>query len=178
LKAGIAISMADTCIENPYAERINGIIKNDYLIGYSINSLKKLERALAKAVTLYNNCPHGEMGMMTPLAYEALLKTHANEQHAPMLLYDFTMSKEQNLRMGFLRHNTMKIVKKEKPVALGDKATGDHFHGSAYSLEGCSPAEPSSALADPTKVKEVNQDNKLTYQQINSEFTEFCQPIL
>lgn len=143
--AGITISMANTCLENPYAERINGIIKRDYLVAYTIRSLAQLKKGLAKSVKLYNNCPHGELAMRSPLEFEVLLGQTPQDHHPQMHLYDFTKSKTENMKMGFRRHKTMKIGLKEKTVALHNKTTVNHFPGSAYSLEGCSPAEPSSA---------------------------------
>jgi hypothetical protein len=143
--AGIQISMAETCLENPYAERINGIIKNDYLVAFDIKSLAQLKKALAKSVKRYNNFPHGELGKSSPLEFEKLLEQIPQEQHPMMQLYDYTKSKAENQAMGFKRHKSMKIAIKEKTVALNTKTTVNHFPGSAYSLEGCSPAEPSSA---------------------------------
>lgn len=165
-QAGIRISMANTCLENPYAERINGIIKNDYLIGYDIEMLSQLEKALARSVKLYNACPHGELGMNSPLEFEELLEQTPKQEHPVMQLYDFTKTKSENIKMGFKRHKTMKIAGKEKTVTLKNKATVNHFRGSAYSLEGCSPAEPSSAITDNTKLNQVNTNNKLIYQQL------------
>ncbi|MDT8442588.1 MAG: IS3 family transposase [Desulfuromonadales bacterium] len=164
--ANIRISMAGTCLENPYAERINGIIKNDYLIGYDIKTLLQLKKALARSVHLYNNCPHGELGMDSPMEFEDLLSQIPQDEHPVMQLYDFTKTKAENIQMGFKRHKTMKIAVKEKTVTLKNKATVNHFPGSAYSLEGCSPAEPSSAVTDSTKLNQVNSNNKLTYQQL------------
>lgn len=170
-RAGIQISMASTCVENPYAERINGIIKNDFLIVYQISTLTQLEQALARSVELYNACPHGELGMKSPLEFEDLLERIALDQHPQMQLYDFTKTKAENSDMGFRRHKSMKIAVKEavkeKTVALNNKTTvNNHFRGSAYSLEGCSPAEPSSAITDAAKLKKANQNNKLIYQQL------------
>lgn len=68
--------------------------------------------------------------------------------------------------MGFLRHKTMEIYILKKTVALHYKTTAGHFPGSGYSLEGCSPAEPSFALPDLTKLKVLYKSNKLTYQQL------------
>ena len=156
-RAGIQISMADTCVENPYAERINGIIKNDFLIVYQISTLAKLEQALARSVELYNACPHGELGMKSPLEFEELLERISEDQHPQMQLYDFTKTKAENSFMGFRRHKSMKIAVKEKTVALNNKTTvNNHFRGSAYSLEGCSPAEPSSAITDGAKMNKLN----------------------
>jgi hypothetical protein len=42
-----------------------------------------------------------------------------------------------------------------------------HFRGSVYSLEGCSPAEPSSASTDNAKFTHIKKPNKLIYQHVN-----------
>lgn len=166
ISAGIQISMANTCLENPYAERINGTIKNDFLLGHDIKTLTKLEQTLARSVELYNACPHGELGMKSPLAFEGLLEQMVLGKAPVLQLYDFTKTKTENIDMGFCRHKTMKIASKEKTVALKNKTTVNHFRGSAYSLEGCSPAEPSSAITDVAKLNKLNLTNKLIYQQL------------
>jgi len=165
--AGIKVSMASNCFENPYAERVMGTIKNDFLVNHDISTLLQLKKALARSVRLYNDCPHGELGMKSPLEFEELLGKIPREEHPVMQLYDFSKTREQNIKMGFLRHKTKKIFDKEKTVALQSKTTViNHFHGSAYSLEGCSPAEPSSASADDAKLNKLNQTNKLSFQQL------------
>lgn len=52
---GIHISMGDAAWENPFAERVNGIIKNEYLKRWKIENLAKLKRAVKRAVTHYND---------------------------------------------------------------------------------------------------------------------------
>jgi putative transposase len=50
----IKISMGNKAQENAYAERVNGIIKNEYLKHKNIESLKNLKRELKKSVVHYN----------------------------------------------------------------------------------------------------------------------------
>lgn len=50
----IHVSMELVAWENPYAERINGIIKNEYLKRWVIRDFKDLKRKVAKAVNHYN----------------------------------------------------------------------------------------------------------------------------
>jgi hypothetical protein len=50
----IHVSMGDVAWENPYAERINGIIKNEYLKHWEIRDLKELKKKVSKAVKHYN----------------------------------------------------------------------------------------------------------------------------
>lgn len=73
-KKGIAISMCNSVYENTIMERLNGIIKNDYLIHWAPKSFAQLKRLLKKAVNNYNNCPHGSLGMLSPIQFEEKLK--------------------------------------------------------------------------------------------------------
>lgn len=50
----IRISMGNVAWENPYAERINGIIKNEYLKRWKIKDFNALKRKAGKAVRHYN----------------------------------------------------------------------------------------------------------------------------
>jgi transposase InsO family protein len=66
---GIAISMTENGdpLENPVAERINGIIKEEYLDGHEINTLKEAKELLDWAVFVYNeDRPHSSLNMKTP----------------------------------------------------------------------------------------------------------------
>jgi putative transposase len=67
-------SMCESVYENPHAERINGIIKNDYLVGYGPENYLQLTELTAKAVMKYNSeKPHGSIGNISPYAFEELL---------------------------------------------------------------------------------------------------------
>jgi len=50
----VSISMGLKAQDNAYAERVNGIIKNEYLKGWKIKSFTDLKRKLNKAVKHYN----------------------------------------------------------------------------------------------------------------------------
>ncbi len=66
---GIKISMTQSGdpLENPVAERVNGIIKEEYLKPYHYATLKQLEEKLSQAVGYYNGeRPHMSCGMLTP----------------------------------------------------------------------------------------------------------------
>lgn len=53
--------------ENSHAERLNGIIKNNYLYPYGPKDLNTLRKELGKAVWMYNNeKPHTALGKLTP----------------------------------------------------------------------------------------------------------------
>lgn len=67
----VHISMGKVAWENPFAERINGTIKNEYLKKWKINGLKELKTKTAKAVKHYNERRlHRSLGMeYTPLGF-------------------------------------------------------------------------------------------------------------
>jgi len=66
-------SMCESVYENPHAERINGIIKNDYLVGYGPEDYPQLKTKTAKAVSKYNSeKPHKSIGNISPYAFEQL----------------------------------------------------------------------------------------------------------
>lgn len=68
---GMLNSMGKSAYENPHAERINGIIKNDYLIPYQPQSFSDLEKLLSKAVYLYNHeRPHKALNRLSPVEFE------------------------------------------------------------------------------------------------------------
>jgi Transposase and inactivated derivatives len=88
--ASIKISMANNSIENGYSERLNGIIKNDYLCFMDVTTPTKLVKSLDKVVWLYNNeRPHSELGYMTPVAYEKYLEQLTKDNRLILKLYDF-----------------------------------------------------------------------------------------
>lgn len=66
--------------ENAHAERLNGIIKNNYLYPYGPTSLISLNRLLDKAVLMYNTGkPHKALGKLTPSEFN---KTVDNEDNS------------------------------------------------------------------------------------------------
>lgn len=89
-KAKIIISMAGNSLENPYAERLNGIIKNNYLRYFDTGSFAKLSKSLDRAVWLYNNeKPHSELGNMSPVNFETMLLQQNINERKTMVLHDF-----------------------------------------------------------------------------------------
>ena len=56
--------------ENSHAERLNGVIKNDYLYPYQPDNKQALTQALKKAIWMYNNeKPHSSLNNLTPVQY-------------------------------------------------------------------------------------------------------------
>jgi transposase InsO family protein len=65
----IKISMTEKGdpLENAIAERVNGIIKEEYLNDYQINNLKEAKHLLKHVVKLYNEeRPHNSIGNLYP----------------------------------------------------------------------------------------------------------------
>lgn len=65
----IQISMTEKGdpLENAIAERVNGIIKQEYLNDYVVNSTEQATELLKAVVALYNNeRPHMSLGNLTP----------------------------------------------------------------------------------------------------------------
>lgn len=68
-KHGVQISMTENGDprENAIAERINGIIKDEYLCAYKVVNLKNAKSLLKKIIALYNNQrPHMSIAYLTP----------------------------------------------------------------------------------------------------------------
>lgn len=67
---GMKNSMAKEVYENSHSERLNGIIKNDYLIPYNPQNDAALGRELARAVLMYNtDRPHSSLQGKTPMEF-------------------------------------------------------------------------------------------------------------
>jgi putative transposase len=68
---GIQISMGRKAQDNAFAERINGVIKNEYLIPRSLSSFRQLCTYAKRAVADYNTeRHHGALGRCAPAEYE------------------------------------------------------------------------------------------------------------
>jgi transposase InsO family protein len=68
-KRGLSISMTEEnhCYENATAERVNGILKDEYYIDALFKSKKDAHRAFKSAVNIYNNRrPHMSLNYMVP----------------------------------------------------------------------------------------------------------------
>ena len=57
--------------ENPFAERINGVIKNNCLKHRDISTYEQLEKEVDRSVKLYNHDkPHQSLNRQTPVDFE------------------------------------------------------------------------------------------------------------
>ena len=65
--------------ENAHAERLNGIIKNNYLYPYGPTNMSSLKRLLNKAVLMYNTGkPHRALGKLTPSEFKKTIDNQDN----------------------------------------------------------------------------------------------------
>lgn len=82
-------SMCQYAWENSYCERLNGIIKNEYLRHWNVSNLDQLKRSLERAVYLYNNeRPHGSLLQRhSPVEFEQKLKAGFFEESPLMRIY-------------------------------------------------------------------------------------------
>ena len=86
---GVSISMGMCAQDNPYAERINGTIKNEYLRFRNIENLAQLKRETKKAVQHYNSkrihnhLPPG----LSPLGFEKKLVSLGDQDRPMVIVY-------------------------------------------------------------------------------------------
>jgi putative transposase len=65
--------------ENSHAERLNGIIKNNYLYPYGPTNMASLKKLLDKAVMMYNTGkPHKALGKLTPCNFRTTIDNKNN----------------------------------------------------------------------------------------------------
>lgn len=66
-KIGISMTENGDPLENAIAERVNGIIKEEYLNDYQVDNLEEAKELLDAVIQLYNNeRPHMSIGNLTP----------------------------------------------------------------------------------------------------------------
>ena len=84
--------------ENSHAERLNGIIKNNYLYPYGPTNMTSLKKLLDKAVLMYNTGkPHKALGKLTPRSFKDTIDNEDNSS--------------SNLPLSTVNHNNNKRSK-------------------------------------------------------------------
>ncbi len=79
--ADIVPSQSKNCLENGLAERINGIIKNEYLNDYNIKSERQLNKVLKHIQNQHNKVwPSAKLGWRTPCEYAEWIKKMPSNQ--------------------------------------------------------------------------------------------------
>jgi hypothetical protein len=100
----IKISMCGNVYENTHIERVNGIIKNEYLVNFSIKNLAECQRTLRKSVYLYNSVrPHWSLGLKSPDNFEKDLAKIPIKDRIELKIYNHEKElKNQNFMQGEL----------------------------------------------------------------------------
>lgn len=63
----VSMTEQNHCYENAYAERVHGILKQEYGLGNTFRNKTQAQRAVRQAVQLYNTCrPHLSLDYSTP----------------------------------------------------------------------------------------------------------------
>ncbi len=77
-KHGIRTSMGDKAWKNAHAERVNGIIKNEYILPLGFKSFKGLVSSLSRTLKKYNyQRPHQKLpGSMSPCVFEDFVRSN------------------------------------------------------------------------------------------------------
>ncbi len=85
----ISISMGLKAQDNAYAERVNGIIKNEYLSGWNIKSFSDLKKKLNKAVKHYNEKrSHSSLlNELSPFKFEKYLLSLGSQERPKVIIY-------------------------------------------------------------------------------------------
>jgi len=95
---GIQISMCNIVYENAHIERVNGVIKNQYLHRWKINSYMQLSKKLEKAIWAYNfEKPHSKLGKLSPVEFEESLKELAIEKREELIIFTHTQNGDNPL---------------------------------------------------------------------------------
>jgi putative transposase len=84
----VEVSMGNKAWENAHAERINGIIKNEYLNAMNIKDYTDLIKKTKHVVELYNQKrPHGSLiNQLSPEKYEHFVQKLASEQKPELVI--------------------------------------------------------------------------------------------
>lgn len=98
-KMKIIPSQSKSCFENGLAERVNGIVKNEYLVDYNIKSVRQLNLVLRKIQDQHNKVwPSAKLGWQTPFEYDQWVKTLPLTQKPVLKVKELTIQNK-----GFLK---------------------------------------------------------------------------
>ena len=111
--SGIRSSMCEHAWENPYSERVNGIIKNDYLKPWGVDTYPKARTQVPRAVKLYNGERlHSSLGHVSPIAFEqAWFSTAINNDQQVM-----NLPQPPSLKTPLQQHQSNELDPTQKPV--------------------------------------------------------------
>lgn len=95
---GIQISMCNIVYENAHIERVNGVIKNQYLHHWNITTYMQLSKKLEKAVWAYNyEKPHSSLGKLSPVEFEESLREISLGQRKELVIYTHSQNDDKPL---------------------------------------------------------------------------------
>lgn len=93
----IRISMCNVVYENAHIERVNGTIKNQYLIHRNITNFQQLKTEVKRTVETYNNQrPHSALNGATPIAFEQEIKELKDSERPKLKIWTASESKNHN----------------------------------------------------------------------------------
>jgi hypothetical protein len=99
----------ESVYENSNAERLNGVIKNNYLYPYNPSDFNDLKKKLKKAVKMYNTEKgHRALGGMTPVQYKSQ-KVIENKDNNPCYL-PFSTTINQHQKNNKLLSNLVNVI--------------------------------------------------------------------
>jgi len=106
---GIINSMTEEKVyENAHAERLNGIIKNNYLYPYGPTNMASLKKLLDKAVKMYNTGkPHKALGKLTPSMFR---ETVDNENYSSSNFPLSTVNHINDKNKGKINNKTVNVI--------------------------------------------------------------------
>jgi transposase InsO family protein len=117
-------SMCKYSWENPYAERINGVIKNNYLLHRHINTFEQLKTEVDRAVKLYNNDkPHIGLHRLTPVEFEKCIFTAGKQSDG-----EKSATEHESLRSGGDQPSGLKGNNPQVQISLKNMNTNKVEH--------------------------------------------------
>ena len=96
-KEGIVNSMCEYPWGNSKVERLNGVIKNNYLIHRKINSFEELVKEVDRTVLLYNKeKPHIKLQRKTPNQFEKYYLCNGQQSDGDKSTTELTTQKPED----------------------------------------------------------------------------------
>ncbi len=123
-KHGFKISMTENGdpLENPIAERVNGILKNEWIHHMRLDTIDEARSSLRRIIQIYNQYrPHTSLDLMTPeMAHKqnGPLKKHWKNYYKQVIHNELTLNtivaKDQNTEKQLVNTNTYGLFTKHK----------------------------------------------------------------
>jgi transposase InsO family protein len=108
---GMINSMTEEKVyENSHAERVNGVIKNNYLYPYGPTNRTSLSKLLDKAVFMYNTGkPHKALGKLTPKSFRETIDNEDNSA-SNLPLSTVNHHKNNNFKRSKLSNKKVNVI--------------------------------------------------------------------